>query len=87
MGDSEYALGLSKAQIQYKIEIPVANIINLNKRRKAKMRAEKEKTAAENRIKFGRTKQEKQLEKQDNERHERHLDSHKLEKKDNEDLT
>ena len=59
----------------------MADIINLNKKRKAKIRLEKEKKASENRFKFGRTKKEKQLEKQDNERHERHLDGHQLEKK------
>jgi hypothetical protein len=59
----------------------MVNVINLNKKRKTKNRLEKEKKASENRIKFGRTKQEKQIEKQENERHERHLDGHKLEKK------
>ncbi|HAT6811143.1 DUF4169 family protein [Legionella pneumophila] len=59
----------------------MADIINLNKKRKAKVRLEKEKKASENRIKFGRTKKEKQLEKQDIERSEQHLDGHKLDKK------
>ncbi|KTD82947.1 DUF4169 family protein [Legionella waltersii] len=59
----------------------MVEIINLNKKRKAKIRLEKEKRASENRIKFGRTKQEKQLEKQDKERIERHLDGHQLEDK------
>ncbi|WED43529.1 DUF4169 family protein [Legionella cardiaca] len=58
----------------------MANIINLNKKRKAKIRLEKEKKGSENRIRFGRTKKEKQLEKQNNERSERYLDGHKLEK-------
>ena len=62
----------------------MADIINFNKKRKNKIRLEKEKKASENRIKFGRTKKEKQLEKQDNERNERHLDGHKLEKKNTE---
>ncbi|KTD56248.1 hypothetical protein Lsai_1965 [Legionella sainthelensi] len=57
------------------------NVINLNKKRKTKNRLEKEKKASENRIKFGRTKKEKQLEKQENERSERFLDGHKLEEK------
>lgn len=39
----------------------MAKIINLNKRRKAKKRAHKEQQAIENRIKFGRTKAEKQM--------------------------
>ncbi|HHL3492259.1 TPA: DUF4169 family protein [Legionella pneumophila] len=59
----------------------MVDIINLNKRRKAKARLEKEKKASENRIKFGRTKKEKQLGKQDSELSERHLDGHKLDKK------
>ncbi|MGM9454673.1 DUF4169 family protein [Legionella bozemanae] len=59
----------------------MTNVINLNKKRKTKNRLEDEKKASENRIKFGRTKKEKQIEKQENERHERHLDGHKLEKK------
>lgn len=58
----------------------MADIINLNKKRKAKIRLEKEKKATENRIKFGRTKKEKQLEKKNNERNEQFLDGHKLEK-------
>lgn len=62
----------------------MVNIINLNKKRKAKLRLEKEKKASENRIKFGRTKKEKQIEKQDNERNERFLDGHKLENKEKE---
>ncbi|AUH73417.1 DUF4169 family protein [Legionella sainthelensi] len=57
------------------------NVINLNKKRKTKNRLEKEKKASENRIKFGRTKKEKQLEKQENERSKRFLDGHKLEEK------
>ncbi|WP_419418549.1 DUF4169 family protein [Legionella sp. D16C41] len=59
----------------------MVDIINLNKKRKVKVRLEKEKKAVENRIKFGRTKNEKKAEKRDNDRNERHLDSHKLEKK------
>ena len=58
----------------------MADVINFNKKRKAKIRLKTEKKASENRIKSGRTKKEKQIEKQDLERHERHLDGHKLEK-------
>lgn len=65
-----------------RIENFMVNIINLNKKRKAKNRLEKEKKASQNRIKFGRTKEETQIEKQENERHERFLDGHKLDKKD-----
>ncbi|KTC79427.1 DUF4169 family protein [Legionella cherrii] len=59
----------------------MVDIINFNKKRKAKIRLEKDKKATENRIKFGRTKKEKQIEKQENERQERYLDAHHLEKK------
>lgn len=59
----------------------MVDVINLNKKRKAKNRLEKEKKASENRIKFGRTKKEKQIAKQENACSERHLDGHKLEKK------
>lgn len=62
----------------------MTEVINLNKKRKAKLRLEKEKKASENRIKFGRTKQEKQLDKKENERSKRHLDGHKLENKEKE---
>ena len=40
----------------------MADVVNLNKFRKAKARADKEKRASENRVKFGRTKAEKQTE-------------------------
>ena len=56
----------------------MADVINLNKKRKAKVRLEKDKKASENRIKFGRTKKEKQIDKLENERADRHLDGHKL---------
>ncbi|QBR83026.1 DUF4169 family protein [Legionella israelensis] len=59
----------------------MADIINLNKKRKAKNRSAKEKKSTENRIKFGRTKKERQIAIQENEHNERHLDGHKLEKK------
>ena len=68
----------------YLIESTMVNVINLNKKKKAKARVEKEKKASENRIKFGRTKKEKQMEKQEIERDKRHLDGHKLEKKETE---
>ena len=40
----------------------MADILSLSKVRKAKARAQKEQAAAENRVKFGRTKAEKQRE-------------------------
>ncbi|MDI1352361.1 MAG: DUF4169 family protein [bacterium] len=59
------------------------NVINLNKKKKAKCRLDKEKKSCENRIKFGRTKQEKQIEQHNNNRIKRHLDGHKLDIKKN----
>lgn len=60
-------------------EVAMTEIINLNKKRKAKARVEKEKTAANNRVKFGRTKAEKQLEKAKTELAKRHIDGHERE--------
>lgn len=59
----------------------MVEIINLNKKRKAKNNVLKEKKAAENRIKFGRTKKEKQIAKLEKARDERLLDAHQLEDK------
>ncbi|MEE4239538.1 MAG: DUF4169 family protein [Anderseniella sp.] len=53
--------------------------VNLNRFRKAKARAEKDAKAEENRVKFGRTKAEKQLQISAEEKARRHLDGHKLE--------
>ncbi|MEQ9314405.1 MAG: DUF4169 family protein [Henriciella sp.] len=53
--------------------------INLNKARKAKLRAEKEQKAAENRAKFGRTKAQKTTEKSEQERLRRKTDGAKRE--------
>lgn len=58
----------------------MAEIINLNKKRKIKLRAEKERKASQNRVKFGRTKQEKELDKKQNDRVDKLLDLHRLEK-------
>jgi hypothetical protein len=63
----------------------MADIINLNKKRKAKARLAKEAKAAENRIKFGRTKHEKQAAKLENNRDERQLNEHLLDRKNDED--
>lgn len=51
-----------------------AEIVNLNKARKAKARADKEATAAFNRAKFGRTKAERLHEASEDERRRRELD-------------
>lgn len=61
----------------------MAEIINLNKKERLRF-VQKRKKASENRIKFGRTKKEKLVEKQENDRNKRHLDSHKLEQKEEE---
>ena len=52
----------------------MAEPINLNKFRKAKARTEKEQRAAENRVKFGRTKAEKARDKVEAARKKRQLD-------------
>lgn len=49
----------------------MAEIVNLNKLRKAKTRAERESRAAANRIKYGRTKAEKQNDRRGEERNAR----------------
>ncbi len=58
----------------------MTEIINLKQKRKAKERAEKEKKASENRAKFGRTKEEKKLEKAKAKLSEKHIEGHKLKK-------
>ena len=65
----------------------MTEIINLNQKRKAKARTEKEKKASENRIKFGRTKGEKKAEKLQSDRAERHLQGHKRETENPDDST
>ena len=55
----------------------MTEIINLNKRRKAKLRVEKEVRATENRLKHGRTKHEKLAEKTRLEQLARHVDAHR----------
>ncbi|MDX2307563.1 MAG: DUF4169 family protein [Hyphomicrobium sp.] len=55
-----------------------AEIINLNKYRKAKARAEKEQAAAENRIRHGRTKGERARDEADRARQGQQHDSREL---------
>lgn len=62
----------------------MTEVINLNHKRKAKARTEKEKQASQNRVKFGRTKEEKKLEKLKAEKAERHLQGHKRESEEEE---
>lgn len=54
-------------------------VINLRQARKARARTEKEKTAAENRRRHGRTKADKQAEKAAREKSLQHIDGHKRE--------
>jgi hypothetical protein len=53
--------------------------INLNKARKAKARAAKEADAAANRVRFGRSKAQKAVDKRETERAARKLDDTKRE--------
>ena len=61
-----------------------AEIINLRQFRKTKARAEKQKSAAENRILFGRKKSEKELTRALNEKAEKTLDQGKIDKPEDE---
>ena len=51
--------------------------VNLNRFRKAKARAEKSTRAAENSVKFGRSKAQKRLQETKNAAQVQHLDQHK----------
>jgi len=55
----------------------MADVINLRQARKIKARSGKEKKAQENRVKFGRTKSEKMLDRTDKERQIKDLDGKK----------
>jgi len=55
----------------------MAEIVNLRQMRKRKARAEKEAKAAENRIAFGRTKEERRVTEAERQLSERRLDGHK----------
>ena len=56
----------------------MGDLINLNRARKARAKAEAAKTAADNRRKFGMTKAEKQAITESKQRLERHLEGHRL---------
>lgn len=58
----------------------MSNVINLNKARKARARSAAEKLADENRIRFGRSKYEKQRERNQTAEAAKKLDGHKLDK-------
>ena len=55
----------------------MAEIINLNKARKAKTRVEKAAKAVENRVRFGRTRAEKAADREEGDRTDRDLDGAK----------
>ena len=57
----------------------MAEIINLNRFRKNKRRAEKRQEADENAVKFGRSKAEKELDQARQSKADRDLDGHELE--------
>jgi hypothetical protein len=59
----------------------MAEIINLRQIKKRKGKEAAEKTAAENRVLFGRTKTEKQFDREANRKKARFLDDHRLEAK------
>ncbi len=54
-------------------------VVNLRQARKRRARAEKERRAEENRIRFGRTKAERRLTAAEQEKHVRHVDGHRRE--------
>ncbi len=60
----------------------MTNVTNLNRFRKSRVRSEKQKQAKENRVRFGRSKQEKMIGKARQTKADSHLDAHKLEKDD-----
>jgi hypothetical protein len=62
----------------------MGDVINLRQFRKTRARAEKEKSAEQNRLSFGRTKAEKDLTRARNEKAEKTLDHGRLEKPDEE---
>ncbi len=62
-------------------QVCMSEIINLNKKRKAKMRVEKEVRSQENRLKYGRTKQEKKAEQLKARKLDLHMQGHKRETK------
>lgn len=59
----------------------MSNILSLSKARKAKARADKEKTAEQNRVLFGRTKAEKQQARAEKELADRRIAAHRIDQK------
>lgn len=62
----------------------MADVVNLNRFRKMRQKEEREKTAGENRVRFGRTKAEKLRDRQGAERRQTDLDGKKVEDKQDE---
>ena len=62
----------------------MAEIINLNKARKQKARADAEQQAAENRVRYGRTKAQKQLDQLEDELMQRRMDQLRRDRRDEE---
>jgi hypothetical protein len=62
------------------MEACMSGVINLNQQRKAKAKDAKEKQAASNRVKFGRTKEEKRAQQLKDAKAKQLLDGHKLDK-------
>lgn len=60
----------------------MAEPINLNRFRKAKRRADAQKQAAENRVAFGRTKAERDIERLKTEKATRELDQKRIDRED-----
>lgn len=56
----------------------MAEIVNLRTFRKQKARSDKDSAAEANRLKFGRTKAEKQQVAAEKDRADKHIDGHKL---------
>lgn len=57
----------------------MAEIINFRKARKQRARADAEKTASDNRVKFGRTKQQRQTDDHNEKMRVSRLDAHRRE--------
>ena len=57
----------------------MASVVNLNRFRKAKRRAEDARRAAENRAAFGRSKDERRTAEEERQRRERDLDGKRIE--------
>jgi hypothetical protein len=56
----------------------MGEVVNLNKARKARDKAEAKRTADANRLTFGRTKAERQTTQMERDRDAAHLEGHKL---------